>query len=82
MTFLEKIQSPNFFVNFCKVAIPFFIVLVIFSLLVSNFSDLTSFNFKPVAEANFTDGKWVNFFGIKVVFSIIYGFWITIRKTR
>uniref|UniRef100_UPI004048B70E hypothetical protein n=1 Tax=Polaribacter sp. TaxID=1920175 RepID=UPI004048B70E len=82
MTFLEKIQSPNFFINFCKVAIPFFIVLVIFSLLISNFNDLFSFNFSAVSEANFSEGKWMNFFGIKALFSVLYGFWITIRKTR
>ncbi|WP_158838192.1 hypothetical protein [Polaribacter sp. L3A8] len=80
MSVLEKIKQPLFWVNFAKVAIPFFIIVTIVSLLMASFSDIFSGDFTKVAETNFLNGKWKNFFGFKVVFSAVYGFYITNKK--
>ncbi|OAD44651.1 hypothetical protein [Polaribacter atrinae] len=80
MTFLEKIKQPLFWSNFAKVAIPFFVIVTVVSLLMASFSDLFSADFAKVIETNFADGKWKNFFGFKVVFSAAYGLYMTNKK--
>ncbi len=82
MTFLEKIKTPHFWTNVTKITIPFFLILVVITLLISSFKDITSFNFEAVAEKNFNTGKWKKFFGIKIVFSFLYGVWVTAKKTK
>jgi hypothetical protein len=82
MTVVEKIKQPLFWINFAKVAVPFFVVVTIVSLLIASFSDLFSGDFAKVAETNFANDKWKNFFGFKVVFSIVYGFYITNKKMK
>ena len=80
MSILKKIQQPLFWKNAAKVAIPFFIVVTIFSLVLNSSKDIFSGNFNAVYETNFSDGKWINFWGFKVIFSLIYGVWITNKK--
>ena len=82
MTFTEKIQQPVFWVNTFKIALTFFIVLTIISLLFNSFSDLVSMNFAAVMENNFYEGKWISFFGIKIIFSLVYGMWMTARNMK
>jgi hypothetical protein len=82
MTFTEKIQQPVFWMNTFKIALTFFIVLTIISLLFNSFSDLVSMNFTAVMENNFYEGKWISFFGIKIIFSLVYGMWMTARNMR
>ncbi|CAM1373357.1 hypothetical protein [Tenacibaculum xiamenense] len=80
MSILKKIQQPLFWKNVAKVAIPFFIVVTIFSLVLNSSKDIFSGNFNAVYETNFSNGKWINFWGFKVIFSLIYGVWITNKK--
>ena len=82
MTLLEKIKSPGFFNKAFKIAMPFFILLLVISLLINNFKQMISFDFAAVAEANFNDGKWKSFFAIKIVFSMLYGMWMAARNTK
>jgi len=82
MTFTEKIQQPVFWMNTFKIALTFFIVLTIISLLFNSFSDLVSMNFAAVMENNFYEGKWISFFGIKIIFSLGYGMWMTARNMK
>ncbi|WP_299059965.1 hypothetical protein [uncultured Polaribacter sp.] len=82
MTFLEKIKQPIFWSNFAKVAIPFFIIVTLVSLLMNSSSAIFSGDFNKVSEANFTNGKWKNFFGFKIVFSTFYGLYITNKKMK
>jgi hypothetical protein len=82
MTFTEKIQQPVFWMNTFKIALTFFIVLTIISLLFNSFSDLVSMNFTAVMENNFYEGKWIGFFGIKIIFSLVYGMWMTARNMK
>lgn len=82
MTFFEKLQLPVFWINTFKIALTFFIVLTIISLLFHSFSDLVSMNLVAVMENNFYDGKWISFFGIKIIFSLVYGMWMTARNMK
>jgi len=77
-----KMQTKLFWVNLIKVAIPFFIIVTIVSLLMNSSSAIFSGDFTTVVKENFSEDKWINFFGFKVVFSFIYGFYITIVKTK
>ena len=82
MTFTEKIQQPVFWMNTFKIALTFFMVLTIISLLFNSFSDLVSMNFAAVMENNFYEGKWISFFGIKIIFSLVYGMWMTAKNMK
>ena len=82
MTFLEKIKQPLFWSNFAKVAIPFFVIVTIISLLINSSSSIFSGDFETLNQSNFADGKWKNFFGFKVVFSVFYGLYITNKKMK
>jgi hypothetical protein len=82
MTFTEKIKHPQFWPVTFKVALTFFGILIIISLLFNSFSALIRFDFAKVAEENFTDGKWLNFFGIKLLVSLVYAIWTTSRNIK
>ncbi len=82
MTFLEKTQTTKFWINVVKVAIPFFIIVVIISLIVNSSKDLFSGDFNAVSETNFAQGKWKEFWAYKIVFSIFYGIWVSNKNTK
>lgn len=82
MTFLEKIKSPRFCTNATKVAIPFFILVVVVSLFMYSWSDIFAGNFSAVSEVHFSDGKWVSFFGYKIGISVAYGLWMAAKNTK
>ncbi len=80
MSFLDKIKQPIFWSYFAKVAIPFFVIVTVISLLMNSSSEIFSGDFAGVNSSNFADGKWINFFGFKVVFSAVYGLYTTNKK--
>ena len=82
MTFIEKIKSPGFCTNLFKIAIPFFIVVTLFSLVMNSGRALFSGDFERVLEMNFSEGKWQSFWGVKILVSLLYAFYITIKKTK
>lgn len=82
MTFLEKVKTPIFWKSALKITIPFFIALVIISLLFNSFSAIINFDLVAIKAANFSDGKWKVFFLTKFVISVLYGIWITNRNIK
>ncbi|MDY7396391.1 hypothetical protein UMM65_14160 [Aureibaculum sp. 2210JD6-5] len=82
MTFLEKIKSAFFWKRALMIIIPFFIVLVIISLLFNSFSAIIEADMATVMEQNFTQGKWKRFFLTKILVSVLYGVWITSRNVK
>lgn len=82
MTFIEKTQTASFWKNVAKVTIPFFIIVAIASLLIGNWRDIFAGDFNTVYEVNFSGEKWKTFWGYKVVFSTLYGIWITNKNTK
>jgi|LGOV01.1.fsa_nt_gb hypothetical protein len=82
MTFLEKVKTSIFWKSVFIITIPFFIALVIISLLFNSFSDITDFDLEAIKAANFSDGKWKVFFLTKSVVSVLYGIWVTNRNIK
>jgi hypothetical protein len=82
MSFLKKLQQPEFWPNFLRVTIPFFVIVTIISLLINSWREIFAGDFTKVAETNFTDGKWQVFFGYKIVFSVFYGLYITNKNMK
>jgi len=82
MNFIQKIQTPSFWKNVAKVALPFLLIVAIISLFMNSSSEIFSGNFSAVKEANFSHGKWKTFWGIKILISFVYGIWITQQKTK
>ncbi len=82
MTFIEKIKSPGFCTNLFKIAIPFFIVVTLFSLVMNSGGALFSGDFETVYKINFSEGKWQVFWVVKILASMLYGFYLTVKKTK
>ncbi|MGK0324688.1 MAG: hypothetical protein ACJA2M_000017 [Polaribacter sp.] len=82
MSFIEKIKNPIFWSNFFKVVIPFFIVVTLFSLFMNSWREIFAGDFIKVSETNFSDGKWKNFWGIKLFISALYGLYITNKNMK
>jgi fucose 4-O-acetylase-like acetyltransferase len=82
MNFTDKIKQPLFWKNFAKIAVPFFIVVTIISLLIESSSAIFSGDFEIVIQENFANGKWKTFFGFKVVFTAIYAMYITNKNMK
>tara|TARA_R110002049_G_scaffold11147_5_gene53346 strand:- start:2016 stop:2264 length:249 start_codon:yes stop_codon:yes gene_type:complete len=82
MTFIEKIKQPLFWTNVAKVAIPFFIMVTIISLLMNSWRDIFAGDFAKVNEVNFAEGKWKSFWGLKVFLSAFYGIYVTNKKMK
>ena len=80
MSILRKIQQSLFWKNIVKIMIPFFIIVTIFSLIFSSTKAIFSGNFEVVYNTHFSDGKWIHFLGVKLIFSFIYAIWITNKK--
>ncbi|TXD54015.1 MULTISPECIES: hypothetical protein [unclassified Polaribacter] len=82
MTFKEKIKQPIFWNNVAKITIPFFIIVVLISLLWNSWGAIFSGDFAKVNELNFADGKWKNFWVSKILISFFYGIYVTNKKTK
>lgn len=82
MRFKQKINSKRFWISFLKVTISFFIFLVLISLLFNSFKPLFKGDFNTVAQLNFDNGKWISFFTIKLVASLLYGFYTTNKNFK
>lgn len=82
MKFLEKIKQPLFWNNVSKVAIPFFIMVTLISLLMNSWEAIFAGDFSRVNEVNFSEGKWMNFWGLKVFLSTFYGIYVTNKKMK
>ncbi|KGL59831.1 hypothetical protein SAMN04487762_0508 [Polaribacter sp. Hel1_33_78] len=82
MSFIEKIKNPVFWSNFVRVVVPFFIIVTLFSLFMNSWREIFAGDFTAVAETNFNDGKWKNFWGIKIFITVFYGLYITNKNMK
>jgi len=82
MSFFKKIQTQHFWINVFKVAFPFLILVTVISLLMNSWREIFSGDFNAVAETNFTNGKWMGFWLYKIVFSFIYGIYMTNKNMK
>jgi hypothetical protein len=82
MTFIQKIKQPQFWNNLLRVAIPFFIIVTLFSLFFNSWKEIFSGDWAAVSIRNFEDGKWVSFWVTKVVVCFIYGAYVTNKNMK
>ena len=82
MTFLEKIKSPGFWRNVLKIAVPFFIIVTLFSLFMNSWREIFAGEFDKVNMVNFSEGKWQRFWGIKIIISFGYAMYVALKKTK
>lgn len=82
MTFAEKIKRPEFWMITFKIAFTFFVILVVLSLLFNSFSAIIDIDLQTIIDENLSDGKWVRFFGVKILVALIYAIWTTARNTK
>lgn len=82
MTFSEKIKLKEFWQNTFKIAIPFFVFVTIISLLMNSWRSILDGDFVKVAEVNFSNGKWIQFWSYKVFLSLVYGMYMTNKNMK
>jgi hypothetical protein len=82
MTFQEKIKTGDFWKNTVKIALMFFVFLVIISLLINSFSDIFKFDIEAVKATNFSEGKWKRFVVSKIVIAFLYGMFVTNKNIK
>ena len=82
MTFIENVRTRIFWINTLRIATVFFIAIIIISLLFNNFSSIVKLDFQSIKNEHFLEGRWKVFFFPKIVISLLYGMWVTHRKTK
>lgn len=82
MALFQKMQQIGFWVNVLKIAIPFLIIVTIFSLVFSSGKLILSGDFNTVYELNFSNKKWIRFWLSKIVISLIYGIYTANKNTK
>ena len=82
MTFQEKIKTTFYWQQTLRLAFLLFVLLTIFSLLFTSFSDILNFDLDAVKSKNFGDGKWKRFLMTKGMISILYSMFIISRKMK
>ncbi len=82
MSFLENFKQQKFWKLFVNFAIPFFLFVTVFSLLINSFSEIFSGDFAAVNQTNFADGRWQAFFAPKLVLSLVYGLYMANKNIK
>lgn len=82
MRFTEKIKHPDFWKNFTRITIPFFVILVIMTLLWKSWSAIFAGDFETISNTHFANGKWKVFFGVKIVASALYGLYVVNKNMK
>ena len=80
MKFFEVIKEPNYWKHTLRLAIMFFVLLAIISLLFNSFSDILKFDLGAVIEKNFSNDKWRQFVFTKFGISLLYSMFVIWKK--
>lgn len=48
----------------------------------NSWRDIFAGDFAAVNDYNFADGKWIRFWGIKIVITILYGLYMTNKNIK
>ena len=79
MDILENFKKPDFWVRVLQMALIFFIIFIGISLILSHFDEIISGEFSVIYQEEWANGKWVNYFLIKFVISLVYAIYMTSR---
>ncbi|MDY0780261.1 hypothetical protein [Tenacibaculum sp. IB213877] len=82
MSLVDKFQQKVFWANVFRVALPFFIIVTIFSFLFTAWDEVTSGNFEAINQKLFSEGKWMRFWLSKIVISLGYGMYVTNKNMK
>ena len=80
MRILEDIKNSDYWVKVLQLGTVFFVVFIGLSLIISHFRQIISGNFAMIYQDEFSDGKWVEYFLIKAVISLVYAMYMTSRR--
>lgn len=80
MRILEDIKNSDYWVKVLQLGTVFFVVFVGLSLIISHFRQIISGDFAMIYQDEFSDGKWVEYFLIKAVISLVYAMYMTSRR--
>ncbi|MHB0754785.1 hypothetical protein [Polaribacter sp. M15] len=82
MSFFKKIKQKEYWQNTLKIALPFFVFVTIISLIMNSWRDVFAGDFIKLINDNFSDGKWMTFWGYKVFLSLVYGMYMTNKNMK
>ena len=80
MGVLDNFKNKNFWIAVLKLGVVFFIIFVLLSAFISNFSAVVAGDFSAVYEQEWGDGKWKADLGIKAAITFIYAVYMTSRR--
>lgn len=80
MRILENFKSPEFWVKVFQLALVFFVIFVGISLIISHFDAIITGDFAQIYKDEWANGKWVNYFLIKIAISLVYAVYMTSRR--
>ena len=80
MRIFENLKRPDFWIKVLQLALIFFVIFVGMTLIISHFQAIVSGNFAQIYQDEWADGKWVNYFLIKLAISVVYAIYMTSRR--
>ena len=82
MSFTKNIQKPLFWKNVVRIAIPFLLIVTVFSLLFKTGSAVFSGDFDTVYNVHFANKQWIRFWLSKVVIALLYGMYVSNKNMK
>ena len=82
MAILDNIKSKEFWIHVLKLGGIFFVIFVLLSALISNFSDVMAGDFEQVYQEQWADGKWRKDLLLKAAISFVYAIYMVSRRRR
>ena len=80
MGILDNFKNPDFWKKTLQLAFFFLVLFVGISLIISHFRQIVAGDFAAIYQDEWANGKWVNYFLIKAVISLVYAIYMTSRR--
>lgn len=80
MGIFDNFKNPDFWKKTMLLAVVFFLLFVGISLIISHFRQILAGDFAAIYQDEWANGKWVNYFLIKAVISLVYAIYMTSRR--
>lgn len=80
MGVFDNFKNPDFWRKTLQLAFIFFVLFVGISLVISHFNEILAGDFAAIYQDEWANGKWVNYFVVKAVISLVYAMYMTSRR--
>lgn len=80
MGLLDNFRNKIFWINVLKLGTVFFVLFIFISLIISHFAALSSGDFNAIYEDEWAEGRWREYFLIKLTISFVYAVYMVSRK--